>query len=111
MDAKQKAYLKTIYYEDRLYREVKRDGRYNIKRKDLKNWLTSQETYGLHRQARRSFKRPRVMVSGIGKQADADLMDMTQLSKYNDGVRFVLLHIDDFSRFIRTVTLKSKTGN
>ena len=50
------------------------------------------------------------MVSGIGKQADADLMDMTQLSKYNDGVRFVLLHIDDFSRFIRTVPLKSKTG-
>ena len=50
------------------------------------------------------------MVSGIGKQADADLMDMAQLSKYNDGVRFVLLHIDDFSRFIRTVPLKSKTG-
>ena len=50
------------------------------------------------------------MVSGIGKQADADLMDMIELSKYNDGVRFVLLHIDDFSRFIRTVPLKSKTG-
>ena len=120
MDAEQKAYLKTIYYDpshpasysglDRLHREVKREGRYNIKRKDLKNWLTSQETYGLHRQARRRFKRPQVMVSGIGKQADADLMDMTQLSKYNDGVRFVLLHIDDFSRFIRTVPLKSKTG-
>ena len=62
MDAEQKAYLKTIYYDpshpasysglDRLYREVKREGRYNIKRKDLKNWLTSQETYGLHRQDR-----------------------------------------------------------
>ena len=110
MDAEQKAYLKTIYYDpsnpssysglNGLYREVKREGRYNIKRKDLKNWLTSQETYGLHRQARRRFKRPRLMVSGIGKQADADLMDTTQLSKYNDGVRFVLLHIDDFSRFI-----------
>ena len=47
MDAEQKAYLKTIYYDpshaasysglDRLYREVKREGRYNIKRKDLKN--------------------------------------------------------------------------
>ena len=49
------------------------------------------------------------MVSGIGKQVDADLMDMTKLSKYNDGVRLVLLHIDDFSRFIRTVPLESKT--
>ena len=72
--------------------------------------MTSQETYGLHRHTRRRFKRPRVMVSGIGKQAYADLMDMTELSKYIDGVRFVLLHIDDFSRFIRTVPLKSKTG-
>ena len=50
------------------------------------------------------------MVSGIGKQADADLMDMTQLSKYNDRVRFVLLHIDDFSRFIRTVIYASTAG-
>ena len=116
MDPEQKAYLKTIYYDPSHpasysgldYIEVKREGCYNIKRKDLKNWLTSQEIYGLHRQARRRFKRPRVMVSGIGKQADADLMDMTQLSKYNDSVRFVLLHIDDFSRFIRTVPLKSK---
>ena len=30
------------------------------------------------------MKIQRVMVSDIGKQADADLMDMTQLSKYND---------------------------
>ena len=61
MDAEQKAYLKTIYYDpshpasysglDRLYIEVKR-GCYNIKRKDLKNWSTSQETYGLLREAR-----------------------------------------------------------
>ena len=50
------------------------------------------------------------MVSGIGKQADVDLMDMTQLAEYNDGVHFVLLHIDDFSRYVRTVPLHSKTG-
>ena len=37
------------------------------------------------------------MVSGIGKQADVDL-------------RFVLLHIDDFSRYVRTVPLHSKTS-
>ena len=50
------------------------------------------------------------MVSGISKQADVDLMDMTQLAEYNDGVHFVLLHIDDFSRYVRTVPLHSKTG-
>ena len=113
MDAEKEAYLKSIYYDvshpasysglDRLYREVKKEGRFHFTRK-------TQETYGIHKPARRRFKRPRVMVSGIGKQADVDLMDMTQLAEYNDGVRFVLLHIDDFSRYVRTAPLHSKTG-
>ena len=37
-------------------------------------------------------------------------MDMTQLAEYNDDVCFVLLHIDDFSRYVRTVPLHIKTG-
>ena len=120
MDAEKEAYLKSIYHDvshpasysglDRLYREVKKEGRFHFTRKELKAWLKTQETYGIHKPARRRFKRPRVMVSGIGKQADVDLMDMTQLAKYNDDVRFVLLHIDDFSRYVRTVPLHSKTG-
>ena len=120
MDAEKKAYLNINLLRcitpasysglDRLYREVKKEGRFQLTRKELKAWLKTQETYGIHKPARRRFKRPRVMVSGIGKQADVDLMDMTQLAEYNDGVRFVLLHIDDFSRYVRTVPLHSKTG-
>ena len=120
MNAEQEEYLKAIYYDpshpasysgtDKLYREVKREGRYQIKRKLLKEWLTSQETYGLHNQARRRFKRPRVMVAGVGVQADSDLMDMTQLSVYNDNINYVLVVIDDFSRYVWTKPLKSKNG-
>ena len=120
MDAEKEAYLKSIYYYvshpasysglDRLYKEVKKEGRFQLTQKELKAWLKTQETYGIQKPARRRFKRPRVMVSGIGKQADVDLMDMTQLAECNDGVRFVLLHIDDFSRYVRTVPLHSKTG-
>ena len=120
MNGEQETYLKTIYYDpshpgsysglDKLYREIKREGRYHIKRKELKEWLKSQETYGLYHQVRRRFKRPQVMVAGVGIQADADLMDMTQLSKYNDGVKYVLVVIDDFSRRVWTRPLKSKNG-
>ena len=35
---------------------------------------------------------------------------MTQLAEYNDGVCFMLLHIHDFHRYLRTVPLHSKTG-
>ena len=111
MDARRETHMKSIYYDvshpasylglDSLYREVKKEERFQ---------LTRKETYGIHKPARRRFKRPRVMVSGIGKQADVDLMDMTHRAKYNDGVCFVLLHIDDFSRYVRTVPLHNKTG-
>ena len=50
------------------------------------------------------------MVAGIGIQADADLMDLRQLAKYNDGINYILLHIDDFSRFVWTRPLKTKCG-
>ena len=120
MDARRETHMKSIYYDvshpasylglDSLYREVKKEERFQLTRKELKAWLKTQETYGIHKPARRRFKRPRVMVSGIGKQADVDLMDMTHRAKYNDGVCFVLLHIDDFSRYVRTVPLHNKTG-
>ena len=76
MDAEQETYLNTVYYNpnhpasysglNKLYREIRREGRFNIKQKQLKEWLKSQETYGLHHQVRRRFKRPRVMVQGLG---------------------------------------------
>ena len=113
-------YLSSIYYDpshpasysgvDKLYRVIKKEGKFRITRKALRQWLKSQETYTLHRQVRHRFPRSRVVVSGSGQQADADLMDMTQLSKFNDGYKYVLLLIDAFSRYLWTVPIKSKTG-
>ena len=75
MDAERKAYLKSIYYDvslpasysglDRLYREAKKEGQFQLNRKELKAWLKKQETYGIHKLARRRFKRPRVMVQAL----------------------------------------------
>ena len=120
MDEHKKAYLRAIYYDpshlasysgvNNLYKEIKREGRFNITFKELKEWLKTQETYGVHRQRRVHFPRPMVVVSGVGFQADADLMDMSQLADYNDGVKNILLYIDDFSKVVHTVPLRSKTG-
>ena len=120
MSAERDQYLSSIYYDpshpasysglDKLYRVVKKEGKFPITRKALREWLKSQETYTLHRQVRHRFPRSRVVVSGSGQQADADLMDMTQLSKFNDGYKYVLLLIDAFSRFLWTMPIKSKTG-
>ena len=44
-----------------------------------------QDTYTLHKPARRNFKRNRVIVRGIDEQWQMDLADMESLKDYNDG--------------------------
>ena len=51
-----------------------------------------------------------MITSGIGVQAEVDLMDLSSLADFNDGYRYVLVHIDIFSKFVRTVPLKPKAA-
>lgn len=90
-----------------LYKQAKKDGK-NITIRQVKEWLKGQDTYTLHKQIKRKFKRNRVFSPKIDHQWDADLMDMTQISEYNDGYKYVLLAIDIFSRYVWTVPLKTK---
>lgn len=113
-------YLSNIYYDpkrvgsfgsaSKLYKEVKSDGRDDIKLSDIKTWLRSQDPYTLHRAVKRTFKRNRVIVEGINRQFDADLADMSSMAKQNNGIKFLLIIIDVFSRYLHVVPLKSKTG-
>ena len=64
----------------------------------------------LHKPVKRKFKKRRVFVNGIDKIWAADLADMTALSKYNEGYRFLLLVIDIFSKYGYLVPLKNKQG-
>lgn len=92
---------------EKLYKTLKSEGN-TIPLKTIQKWLESQETYTLHRSLRRKFPRNRVIVAGIDSQWDADLMDMTQLGKYNKPFKYVLLCIDILSKFVWVVPLKSK---
>ena len=64
----------------------------------------------LHKPVKRKFNKRRVMVNGIDKIWAADLADMTALSKDNEGVNFLLLVIDIFSKYGWIVPLKNKKG-
>ena len=78
-------YLASVYYDpkrsggfggvDRLYKDVKKEGKFNINRTKIKEWLMKQDAYTLHKPIRRHFKR-RVIVGGIGQQWQMDLADM-----------------------------------
>ena len=111
-------YLKRIYYDvkhpgsyssaPKLLKAARADGRKDVKLKDILLWLRGQDAHTLHKPVRYNYPRNRVIVDGIDHQWDVDLMDMINLSKYNDGYGYVLIAIDVFSRYAWTVLLKTK---
>lgn len=113
-------YLEKVYYDskfpgsfsgvDKLYRAVRKDGKFVLGRAKIRKWLETQETFGLHKQINRKFRRRRVIAPFIDYQWDADTAVMKSFAKDNDGYAFFLVAIDVFSRFAYTVPLRSTQG-
>jgi hypothetical protein len=109
-------YLKKMYYNpsnpasfagpDKLYRFVRKDGKFVVSKYKIRKWLQRQEPYSLQRP----LKRNKVIVKGVDDQWDVDLMDMTKFAKYNNGYNFILVVIDIFSKYVWLRPLKDKKG-
>ena len=56
------------------------------------------------------FRRRKVVVNDIDEIWAADLVDMQSFSKFNNGIKYLLMVIDVFSKYGWIVPLKSKTG-
>ena len=99
-------YLASVYYDpkrtggfggvDRLYKDVNKEGKFNISFTQIKQWLMKQDAYTLHKPIRRRFKRNRVIVGGIDQQWQMDLADLQSMQKFNDGYCYLLVYIDVF---------------
>ncbi|XP_041350704.1 uncharacterized protein LOC121369716 [Gigantopelta aegis] len=113
-------YLESLYYDAKhpgsyagpvkLYQAVKAEGKFKISLARIKTWLKGQETYTMTHQVRRKYPRNTYAVEGLDSHWQSDLMDMVSLAKYNDGVKYLMVIIDLFSRFLWVLPLKSKTG-
>ncbi|XP_061190340.1 uncharacterized protein LOC133198230 [Saccostrea echinata] len=112
-------YLKKIWYDPRhpgsfagpskLYQVVKQEGKFNVGMGKIKKFLQNQDAYSLQKKVRRKgFKRRRVVVQGIDYQWEADLADVQNLSEYNDGINFLLVIVDVFSRYLWVRPLKDR---
>ena len=77
---------------------------------ELREWLEAQDAYTLHRPVRKRFPRNPYTVNNIMVVWECDLVDGQGLSKYNDGIKYLLTVIGAFSKFLLIVPLKSKTG-
>lgn len=107
-------YLKNYYYNPKnpgaftglstLRRHIKKDYL-----KNLPSWIQEQETYTLHKPARKKFKRNRIIVYGIDDTWQADLIDLQNIAKENNNYKYLLTIIDVFSKYAWVIPLKNKT--
>ena len=114
-------HLATIYYDPKepasftsdlkkLDKAVKAKNRFVISKSRIKKWLSAQEIDTSMKGVRRKFKKPRIVLDGSYMLWDADLMDMQDYKSDNDGTRFVLVVIDDFSRRADAEPIANKTA-
>lgn len=105
--------LKDVYYdpkrgfsgENDLHRKTGKS------QKEVKEFLNQQDTYTLHKPARRKFIRERVYVHDIDEQWQADLVEMIPYASENDQYKYLLTVVDCFSKYAWAIPIKNKTGD
>lgn len=93
-----------------LYKAVKEAPGVTPSLSEVKKFLLGQDVYTLHAKAAVNFPRNRVLVHGIDKQFQVDLVDMSAYVSENDNVRYLLTCIDVFSKYAWVRCLKNKSA-
>ncbi|KAL3125605.1 hypothetical protein niasHT_005492 [Heterodera trifolii] len=81
-----------------------------INRIDVQNYLATQRTYTLHRQAKRRYRRLPTLAPGLHTEWQADLAIFDRLAKQNSGYKYLLVCIDTLSRQVFVEPVKTKTS-
>jgi hypothetical protein len=89
---------------DRLAKET------HVSKKSAKDFLQTQDTYTRNKNVRHKFRRRKIVVPSIDYLWQADLITVTNFSRKNKGVKYLLTVIDALSRFAFVRALKNKTA-
>ncbi|KAL3084275.1 hypothetical protein niasHS_009763 [Heterodera schachtii] len=81
-----------------------------INRTDVQNYLATQRTYTLHRQAKRRYRRLPTLAPGLHTEWQADLAIFDRLAKQNRGYKYLLVCIDTLSRQVFVQPVRTKTS-
>lgn len=65
----------------------------------------------IHKPARKTFQRRRVVLKGLNDLWQADLAEMIPYAKTNNNYKYILVVIDCFSKYVQCEPLKNKTGD
>lgn len=68
------------------------------------------EAEELHKQVKRKFKKRKINIYGINDSGSIDLVDMRTYQKENNGYKYMLNYINNFSKKAYSRALKKKNG-
>lgn len=106
--------MEQLYYTSSLpgsFGSAKNLSKYSQKNlKEVNDWLTTQDAYTLHKPVIKKFRRRKTLVPCIDHLWQMDLADVTNISRYNDNYKFILICIDCFSRYAYAVPIKNKSA-
>jgi len=94
---------------DRFYKALKSVNS-SIKRKDVLEYLKSNNTYTLHKPVTKPSQYRRIYTKGLDYMFQIDLVDMSKYASENDGYKFLITMINSFSKFAWAIPIKSKHG-
>jgi len=78
---------------------------------EVKKFLCGRDAYTLHKPQRIRFPRRRTYSKGIADLYQIDLTDVSNLSSFNDGMRYLLTCIDVFTKRAWAVPIRTKSGS
>ena len=109
--------LKKLYYNldspssfssvKRLFNAAKKQNK-KITRQNVKDFLSEQNTYTLHKDRRKRFERNITKAAGLDTHWQIDLADMQKIRKFNDNHGYILTCVDVLSRFFWGIPIRYK---
>lgn len=93
---------------ERLYNAMRKHG---WDRKATQHFLEKQNTYLLQKEKKSRFPRNKIITYHKDYQHQADLIDMREYSRDNDGYNYIIVIIDCFTRFCWLKAIKKKDAN
>jgi hypothetical protein len=97
-----------------LYKALKNENRYDITLREITKFLRGQDSWSIYRQNRKHFPRNCILVTKIGEQYQADLIDFSKdrFVEANDNkYRYILVVQDVLSHYIYLRPVESKASN
>jgi len=78
--------------------------------REVKKFLAGQDAYTLHKPRKIHFSRRKTYSKGIGDLFQIDLVDVSSLSPFNDGMRYLVTCIDVFIKRAWVIPVARKSA-